>query len=1033
MPIRLSEISIENQPIRLSEVSTETAPIRLSEVEKPESSILGEFGKSIIRESLNVVKGFVGTEEAFVKVNPFLKRAYQKEMPMYVPGKGWTKKTGYEVLAQGKEILSSAAEKYPRTSKGAAQWAGSVIGAAIPYMGAALAGGYIAGPAGAAMVGFSVEGDAAYDEAKQRGASETSAQLNRVIVGSINAGIEALQIGQIMKFAKGTGKHSFKAFVGLVKNKAYKELAKEGVRFSGKILKHSINEGIEEFAQEGVSIITPAILEGYLPKTPEGKTDWSAIGNRLGEAALGGAVAGGVLGGVAGIVESGIEENGKLIEPEPAIRKDLKDKIIDTIKSREVIEKRAEVRPEIIKEHAERGGEYQDMLQRLTQQKIDPIEANKIASSVLQGQYPGTDIDFVSLKEKLSDSEMNETFQTIITDERLLPFQRKNLMDAWEKLANGKLPTKGEIKLISDFIDPDIAKALLSRRSWGERAWSKFLSSMSFPKAIMASFDLSAFRQACVLGPLATTKFVKIGKKSYAIPFLDWKPIGMMLKTGINSLGSNKYAQLTMQKIETNPMYGLLQASKVELTDWKSGKTILNQYEEAFQSELSQRIWGVRQSERAFIVMLNQWRADTFYKFAEHWHGDNKPMSDYKGLGQFINHATGRGTIPKYMQGVANFANAVFFSPKLALSRFQTVYDLIKPNQSLAVRKLVATDLVSGVGMGLAALFLFSMIPGITVERDPRNSDFGKIKYGNTRIDFWAGYSQIARTITQMILNQQKATSTGRVYKPGRTEVFTRFLESKLNPAVGAALDIYRGQTFFGEEIKPEAPFVVEQIWQRITPLFIQDVVDAIRFQGLGTATAIAPAAFFGIGAMTYPESTSGQSFRLKDYYAKQVFGQKWDDIGDTAQETLRTAYPQIAEFENQIRFERENWDFISKIQEENVAIGKEIQNSLSKDVRDNLNSISFKLSGLSRYIGRGWYLNDKRYNEYKSSVKQDLQNILPKVMNTKIYNSMDVISKRDFLDKLVTQIKKIRREEIKDSALKKDLINLMEIKNAGK
>jgi len=71
MPIRLSEISIENQPIRLSEVSTETAPIRLSEVEKPESSILGEFGKSIIRGSLNVAKRIRWNRRSICKSQSF--------------------------------------------------------------------------------------------------------------------------------------------------------------------------------------------------------------------------------------------------------------------------------------------------------------------------------------------------------------------------------------------------------------------------------------------------------------------------------------------------------------------------------------------------------------------------------------------------------------------------------------------------------------------------------------------------------------------------------------------------------------------------------------------------------------------------------------------------------------------------------------------------------------------------------------------------------------------------------------------------
>lgn len=722
-------------------------------------------------------------------------------------------------------------------------------------------------------------------------------------------------------------------------------------------------------------------------------------------------------GGAKQVVSGIRTEAEKTLESRLRFKPEIKTKIVDTIKSSEAIKLRSAVEPEIKLEHGKRGGEYTDMLQRLTDEGVNPVQAHHIAESTLKGQYPGTEIDFVALKEKLSDIEMNEVFSSIIYDERLLPFQRTNLMEAWEKVAiKGQLPTPSEIKLISEFIDPDIAETLSAQRTWGRKVYQGVLNVLSFPKAVMASYDVSGpGRQGIVLAPLA-------GRKIYLQSIVD----------GVKALGSEGAAQTIMQNIETNPMYGLLKASGIELTDWRGPKTRYGQYEERFQSEFAQNLPGIRASERAYVASLNKLRADTFYKFAEQWHGQNVLMKEYKDLAKFINHATGRGDIPKYMRGFANIANATFFSPRLLISRFQTIYDLINPNMSQRVRKLAAADLVEFVGAGLLALWLLSLIPGIEINKDPRNSDFGKIRYGDTRIDFWAGYSQIARLTAQMILNEQKSLSSGRMFKPGRAEIFTRFLESKLNPAVGAALDIYRGQTFFGEEIKPEAPFVAEQIWQRITPLFIQDVVDAVRFQGLGTAGIVAPLAFFGIGAMTYPESTSGQSFRLKDHYARKVFGKKWDEIGNESQEALRINYPQIKEFENQVRFERENWDFISKIQEETSDIGEKIQKSLSENVRTEFNSIGFKIPGLSRYIGRSWYLNDKRYNQYKESVQKDIQKVLPKIISSNVYKSMSDSSKRDFLNTIIQHIKKIRRQEIKDSALKNDLVNLMEIKNAA-
>jgi len=146
-----------------------------------------------------------------------------------------------------------------------------------------------------------VEGDNAYDDAKASGANEEQAQRERVVVGSLNAIIEAVQIGRVMKFAKG-GKHSLKNFVKLARTKGMKIAGKELKGWSGEIARLSVEEALEEFSQEGVSLSVPAVFRGEYPKKEDGSPDWLTIGERLGEAALGGAVAGPMLGGAGRMV-----------------------------------------------------------------------------------------------------------------------------------------------------------------------------------------------------------------------------------------------------------------------------------------------------------------------------------------------------------------------------------------------------------------------------------------------------------------------------------------------------------------------------------------------------------------------------------------------------------------------------------------------------------------------------------------------------------------------------------------------------------
>ena len=220
-------------------------------------------------------------------------------------------------LKEAKKRIQSAQKKFGRRYSGALAWTTRTISEAVPYMANALAAGVVAGPVGAATVGFVVEGDNAYDDAKASDATEEQAQRERVVVGSLNAIIEAIQIGGVMKFAK-SGKHSLKNFVKLARIKGVKYAGKELKGWSGEIARLSIEEALEEFGQEGVSLSVPAMFRGEYPTKEDGTPDWLVIGERLGEATLGGAVAGPVLGGAGRLMRGGgqaVVKQGEVVLP----------------------------------------------------------------------------------------------------------------------------------------------------------------------------------------------------------------------------------------------------------------------------------------------------------------------------------------------------------------------------------------------------------------------------------------------------------------------------------------------------------------------------------------------------------------------------------------------------------------------------------------------------------------------------------------------------------------------------------------------
>lgn len=998
----------------------------------PTGGFFPELGKGIVRGALNVGAATIGTLKAATEL--------QRKIPtwniLYSGIEAMTGETFEEQQAEIKERIKLATERFPMTHSGGSAWAGRVIGEAVPYMGAALVGGYAIGPAGAAMVGFSVEGDMAYDAAIAKGASEKQAQTDRVIVGSINAAIEALQIGRLMKFHT-AGKHSIRNFTRLVRSKAWKLAGKEAVGFSGGVLRVAIEEAVEEFAQEGVSISVPAILRDDYPKKPDGSIDLIAIGERLGEAALGGFVAGGFLGGAGAMVAAGpgvaaptkveldstikrVQES-KLSEDEKKavirdIRRIAEEGIEDVdvpvvepddlaIKLNAAIEETEVYRPgeeaEIAKERAKRFSEYEEILK----DEPNPILASHIAKGALAGTLK-IEISPVNL----SDTDVSSMYERV-RQSTLSSGEKLDVFEGLEKLAfRHQIPSRHEIESMGKVFGKDIVSILIKKRKVaGKAGWDRIVAGINLPRAMLASYDLSApGRQGILLFPMAPKQW--------------FKSVGQ----GYRAFASPEYADYINLQIKTDPYYKQAMKAKLDLTEiggmWST--------EEIFMSDFSHKIPGIPASERAYVTTLNSLRFHTFKHFVQKWQGTGRSAQDYKLLAGFINHATGRGHVKK-LKKYYPILNAAFFAPRLQMGRVQAITDLIPTMEEIRtgrispVRKLIAADLASFVGGGVLILTLLNMLRGVDIEHDPRSSDFGKIRIGDTRIDFWGGYQPLARYTTQFLAGQAKTAETKRIIDVERGEVVWRFIQSKLSPPTGLAVDLIRGENFIGQKLEPTVSGISEQALQRFVPLFIQDVIDAARFQGLDTAAIVAPLALHGIGTMTYPIRASSESARLKDVLSQESFGQKWDELGPEFQSALREYRPQISLMEDKARSERENFDFMARMAEEQRKAANRVTRLLHKDVKKELLNLSVDIPGLSRHISSDWYLNDKRYKQYQLNTAKVLNAILPKFIKSPNWNNFDFEIRREILKSIIDKTKKIVRDNIVQQA---NINNLEEI-----
>jgi hypothetical protein len=195
-------------------------------------------------------------------------------------------------------------------------------------------------------------------------------------------------------------------------------------------------------------------------------------------------------------------------------------------------------------------------------------------------------------------------------------------------------------------------------------------------------------------------------------------------------------------------------------------------------------------------------------------------------------------------------------------------------------------------------------------EFDPRSSDFGKRKIGDTRLDTGAGVTQLVTFFTRLATGQTKRASGEIVDLRGdnvpygaddTVDVGTRFLRTKLAPLPSGVVDWIAGQNVVGE--KTTAGKIVGE---RLMPMTWADIWDAEKELNIPQGTVAAIEAFFGVGVSTYgPKSeyrNSSEEDRKKKV-EKDLENIEWDDPAPAYAEFLTPE--QLVKFETmkQYRF----------------------------------------------------------------------------------------------------------------------------------
>jgi hypothetical protein len=184
-------------------------------------------------------------------------------------------------------------------------------------------------------------------------------------------------------------------------------------------------------------------------------------------------------------------------------------------------------------------------------------------------------------------------------------------------------------------------------------------------------------------------------------------------------------------------------------------------------------------------------------------------------------------------------------------------------------------DMTKFVLFGSAVLGLSSLVgddkKNKTVEFDPRSSDFGKIRVGDTRYDIWGGFQQYVTFFARQLAGASKSVKNGNIYNLdgkgafGRTrwDILLSFARGKASPAVGMGIDaLAGGRTLIGDKIlynkmdpfadynKKEVP-LGSYLADHFFPMTSGDIYDAVESGDMRNLFAI-PATIFGISVQTF-------------------------------------------------------------------------------------------------------------------------------------------------------------------------------------
>lgn len=482
-------------------------------------------------------------------------------------------------------------------------------------------------------------------------------------------------------------------------------------------------------------------------------------------------------------------------------------------------------------------------------QKIEKgeIEVKRPESTISNEEIENLKADRKALSEELSDLRTQSP-----------EVQKEKVKGQIERLQR-KLETEDILprEKIKTPYDKDLLKAEFERDQLRGQIREKLylLKPRTLSERIGATFDMARILQT-------TGEFSVVlrqgGIFAYGHPLQTAKFVVEMLK----AFSSGQAAWEINNRILNRHLAPVAARAKLHISVL-DGSEQLSHMEEEVMSRLGVGLPIIRNFTRATLTYMNLLRSgwfDALYHTAGRT--DSLTEGEAKIAANAVNILSGRGPLTATGERAAVLLNRVFYAPKYVVSRFQTALGYpIWSNvgeDAARVRAAIAYEYARFL-LGFSTAYAMAMLAGADVEWDPRSTDFGKWRWGNTRIDPMMGISQVTVFLARLATGQMK-NAKGQIvplYGDDRpyggttiSDVISRFFRGKLSPAFGTIWNFVAREDFIGRPVT-----ITGEARNLLVPIAWNDVYDAMIEQGVPKATAMSILATFGTGLQTYQQN----------------------------------------------------------------------------------------------------------------------------------------------------------------------------------